>query len=156
MKKIDNKSEYFWNNVVKTKDCWIYTGSRGTNGYGRIQTRLPNGKRLSVFAHRYAYELANRVLCGDKKVCHHCDNPSCVRPSHLFLGTQGENMKDASAKDRISFGEKHWNRKLTTEKVRRIKTLAKIGVSTSELGNKFGVSRQSVADIVYGRTWTRI
>lgn len=74
--------------------CWIWMGSLGTNGYGQF-----GGKR----AHRIAYETANGPLPAGLYVCHRCDNPRCVRPEHLFLGTQRDNIHDAMRKGRMAF-----------------------------------------------------
>lgn len=86
--------ERFWAKVQKGQDCWLWSGS--TNGrYGRI---VVDGKNTP--AHRVSWTLHNGPVPDDRSVCHHCDNPLCVRPDHLFLGTQSDNMRDCAAKGR--------------------------------------------------------
>jgi len=77
------------------EECWLFTGSLDEHGYGQIW----NGYRL-VKAHRAAYEIANGPIPERMQACHRCDNPRCCNPSHLFLGTQKDNMQDAVAKKR--------------------------------------------------------
>ena len=86
----------FWKRVKKGPGCWEFQGAKA-EGYGRIRR---NGRLVG--AHVVAWELANgRPVPPGFKVCHTCDNPPCCRPSHLFLGTNSENMKDAVRKGRL-------------------------------------------------------
>lgn len=81
--------------------CLIWQGSLDRRGYGGVRRA---GKLWS--AHRYAWWLANGDIPPGMYVLHRCDTPACVRPSHLFLGTQGDNMRDAKAKGRLATGER--------------------------------------------------
>lgn len=86
----------FWSKVQKTDGCWEWTGSRRPKGYGVFAV---NGARRES-AHRVAYALFIGPISAGFFVCHRCDNPRCVRPDHLFLGTQADNMRDMHAKGR--------------------------------------------------------
>lgn len=88
--------ERFWEKVDKTGDCWEWTGFKNRQGYGQFQVSTKNGQP----AHRVSFELANGKIPDGMHVCHKCDNPPCVRPDHLFLGTPSDNMKDMVKKGR--------------------------------------------------------
>lgn len=85
----------FWSNVDKSGECWIWTGNRDDGGYGRLGFNYKQYK-----AHRLSYDMEYGGLAPGMVICHHCDNPSCVRPTHLFKGTQADNMRDRYRKGR--------------------------------------------------------
>ena len=89
----------FWAMVNKTKRCWIWTGSKHPRGYGQLVIGTRTNRRV-VLAHRFAWELKHGPIPAGKNACHRCDNPQCVRPSHLFLGSQSDNMRDMYRKGR--------------------------------------------------------
>ncbi len=93
-------TDVFWNQVEKGNHngCWVWIGALDTLGYGHLTI-----KRKLRLAHRVSWELANGSIPDGLHVLHHCDNPPCVNPSHLFLGTHLDNMRDMIAKGRSNF-----------------------------------------------------
>lgn len=134
----------FWEKVDKSGDCWLWLAHVKRNGYGQFTIR----HHVSIGAHQMAYRLAFGEIPPGLVVCHHCDNPLCVRPSHLFLGTKAENLADMRAKGR---GAKTWKRRapLTREQREQVKALYQPGVtSLRQLGEQFGVTRWTIAKII--------
>ena len=144
-------AERFTLYVDKAEECWPWTGACDTKlGYGlfRLGTR-------QLKAHRYAWELENGPIPDGMVVCHHCDNPPWVRPSHLFLGTTLDNIRDKQSKGRQPKGAEIRTSKLTPQQVKEIRTLWP-SVSLSALGAKYGVANQSIHAIVTGKTWRHV
>lgn len=139
------------------KKCWNWTGSKSGAGYGSIQV---NGKK--VLAHRVSYmihkgEIPELVGYHGYVVCHSCDNPSCVNPDHLFLGSQYANMQDRDAKGRRAalLGEVHGMATLTERDVLSIRDLAG-RYSQQELAKMFSISNSMVSLIINRKNWTHI
>lgn len=145
-------ADLFWAKVRKTENCWIWEGGYETDGdYGYFDI---NGKRAR--AHRVAYELTYGAIADGLFACHRCDNPSCVRPDHLFLGTNQENMDDCAAKGRLAHiaGTQilHGGKKLTDEQVAEIVQIAKEGsMSQEQMSLKYGVSRSFISMLASGK-----
>jgi len=94
----------FWPKVKKTNKCWIWIGGKTSFGHGIFYYKQRHG-----LAHRCSYELHISKIPSGLLVCHHCDNPSCVNPTHLFLGTHRDNLQDASRKGRLK-RPNHWQK----------------------------------------------
>ena len=90
----------FWFRVDKRQDCWLWLGSVNNYGYGT----LGHNKKV-ILAHRYAWEITNGAIPDGLLVCHSCDNPPCVNPDHLFLGTHTDNLNDCISKGRFTAGK---------------------------------------------------
>jgi len=146
-------AEKFWRRVLKLESgCWEFQGCRDKWGYAHFGI---NGKRVQ--AHRHAYELTNGPIPSGKLIMHTCDNPPCVNPDHLRIGTDLENRADASSKRRLPHGSKMYNAKLNEEKVAEMRQrYAAGGVTQRELGEMYGVSQSTVAYICKGETWTHV
>jgi hypothetical protein len=137
--------ERFWARVPRGEGCWIWPGARQPNGYGRVAFW---GR--AVFAHRLAYELTYGPIPPGMQVCHRCDNRACVRPEHLFLGTQRENEDDKVAKGR------QWST-LTPTDVREIRRLYAAGdLSQQAIANRFGVWQATISVIVRRKVWRHL
>lgn len=152
----------FWKRVVKTNTCWLWTGTKANDhGYG---TSKHFGKR--TLAHRVSWYYFYGVNPPSSLfVCHHCDNPSCVRPDHLFLGTPKNNTRDAISKGRIDRfqlsriekrGEAGTNSKLTNADVLEIRRLMENGFRRDVLARRFSVTQCTIGHIVRRRTWKHI
>jgi hypothetical protein len=107
--------ERFWNQVRRSEGCWEWIGIADADGYGKFTAA---GKRSK--AHRWAWTQTNGPIPEGLNVLHHCDNPPCVRPEHLFLGTQRDNLRDMAAKRRThkthcKRGHERWGDNLYTE-----------------------------------------
>jgi hypothetical protein len=101
--------ERFWAKVRKSEGCWEWVGSKIPKGYGNIGISYRPPK--SALAHRVSWEIHFGPIPGGMFVCHHCDNPGCVRPDHLFLGTNLDNIRDSESKGRFHAGD--FNRRKT-------------------------------------------
>jgi hypothetical protein len=140
--------ERFEAKVERTESCWLWRGARYPVGYGVIWR---DGK--NVFAHRAAWELVHGVIPDGLYVLHKCDNPPCVNPAHLFLGTKGENCTDRSMKGRDAFGVANGLAKLTDDKVRCIRSDAR---STTQIAKDYGVSRACIYAVKELQTWRHV
>jgi HNH endonuclease/Helix-turn-helix domain len=142
----------FWKQIKKTDTCWIWKGPKNSCGYGTMARR---GYGI-VRAHRVSWEFHFGIPPKNMCVCHKCDNPPCVRPEHLWLGTREENMMDAHKKGRLRKGEESGTSKLKNFQIEEIRKLRKEGFTQSEIGEKMGVKGSTIAHILQGHTWKHI
>ena len=146
----------FWAKVKKIDGgCWEWQAAKSVAGYGRFKV---NGHL--VLPHRYSYELHYGPIPEGLWVLHRHDNPGCVNPEHLFLGTRSDNMIDCFRKGRwvnnVPLGENHPDAKLTNKDVLAIRQAHREGCIQKDLALKYGVGRQCISKIVTRQTWKHI
>lgn len=151
--------------------CWNWKKARDGSGYGSV---FVDGKPMK--AHRFSYLKSYGKIPNKMYICHRCDNPACVNPLHLFLGTPRDNLRDCAQKGRIylqkhpeksCFGKKWWidkyqikgekkyNAKLTTKQVLKIRELSKT-MTNRQLAKKYGVDRSTICHIKFRRRWCHV
>ena len=150
LKDVRSDEERFWSRVGKGPSCWEWTAGKFPYGYGSI--KIGSSDRG---AHRYSYELHFGRIPEGMMVCHHCDNPGCVRPDHLFLGSATENARDMVAKRRHvrMLGERHGGSKLTAENVIWARRRRRAGATYKELADVLGMSKGGIRSAVIGKSW---
>lgn len=161
------EKQRFWSKVDirGPEECWPWKGTPNSYGYGRFKLREHN-----PYAHRIAMQLhlgrASTLL-----TCHHCDNPPCCNPAHLFEGSTLDNTRDAANKGRmpkgdkhratthpetIPRGEKHWKSKLTEDDVRFIREQRASGVTLEVLGRRFNIGTSGIHKIATRCLWRQV
>lgn len=139
-------------------DCWLWTGNVAvppSGPYGLLHIAVRPTIYRKVLAHRLSYGLAKGLFPSHLWVLHHCDNPRCVNPAHLFLGTHDDNMKDMATKHRSSKlpGEKNGRARLTADDVRAIRASP---LGSRDLGLQYGIGPDYVWGIRARRTWKHL
>jgi HNH endonuclease len=146
----------FWSKVDKSNNCWEWKKLLDKKGYGLITV-----KNKTIYAHRFSALIAGLDIT-DKFVCHKCDNPKCVKPDHLFLGTLQDNKNDEVSKNRQARGSKHGMTNLTENDVIHIKNnyirgnRTKVKSNSMELAKMFNVTDQTIRNIAKNKTWSHI
>jgi hypothetical protein len=139
---------------ITESGCWEYTGATNGDGYGIVGG---NRHTPQKFVHRLAFERARGPIPRGKQVLHRCDNPPCIRPDHLFLGTHADNMRDMARKGRrkgVNAGAENGAAKLTEAQVVDIRErYAAGGVSQQVLADEHGVHQTVVSAIVLRKIW---
>lgn len=132
--------------------CWLWRGCKDDKGYGKV-----GFGGLILLAHRVSWVLKKGRIPKGLWVLHRCDNPSCVRPTHLFLGTRSDNMRDCSHKQRIKIpllkGSRHPTSPFTCSQVEFVRTVVKEGFAQAEVARYFGVCPATINHIIKGRNW---
>ncbi len=158
-------TERFFRFVQKTDTCWMWTGTTLSFGYGHFRG---DNKKL-ILAHRFSWQMSHGPIAENMCVLHKCDVPSCVNPSHLFIGTRADNVADMMSKgrhvarsgdqngarlhpERILRRERHPASKVTPESASQIKAIYLDGNhSQTEIGNMFSLSQQTVSNVICGK-----
>jgi len=148
--------ERFWKRVIKrgAEDCWEWTGAKSTAGYGQLRMY-----GQAFYAHRLIWEWTYGSIPDGIEVCHACDNPECVNPAHLFLGSHADNIVDMHTKGRWRSkrgirGEANGNSKLTWPDVREIRQRYVAGGETQRgLAIEYGVGKTTIARVLRNQTW---
>lgn len=171
----------FNSKIKRSNGCWEWIGTKRFDGYGVITIN-----RIMQRAHRVMWEIANGKITKDICVLHKCDNPICVNPQHLFLGTRKDNAVDCARKGRniaqkepwrmargerngrhthpetTQRGERHWASKLSKDKVILIRKLYKPGKglyvrsNAKELSKRFGISKSVFYNIIKRKIWKHV
>ena len=139
----------FFKKVTKTNSCWIWNGRKSPDGYGKFRI-----KRRENGSHRISWQISNGKIPKGKYICHHCDNPPCVNPDHLFLGTNQDNVNDMKAKGRSPRGEQRPNSILSNAKIREIRSIQ--GMKHSEIASIYGVSATTIGLIIRRLKWNHV
>lgn len=151
---------HFWSHVDRSGDCWEWTGL--TNGkYGMFYLYREDGKSRYMLSHRFIEFAMNGEIDEDTYILHKCDNPLCVRLSHLFRGSHQDNVRDMRQKGRQSdppliSGTRHHSNKLSEDQVREIRKRRSMGESGYKLASEFGVSNAMIYDIATGKKWKHL
>lgn len=144
----DEWPDRFWHYVDRdgADECWEWQAFCNEQGYGYFRHRGENR-----IAHRLAYQLASRS--SPEWVLHHCDNPSCVNPAHLYDGDHADNTADMVARDRAARGEDNGDARLTEPQVVEIRERYAAGATQADLADEYGVTQPAVGLIVRCDTW---
>jgi hypothetical protein len=150
-----SSEQRFWAKVVRhgEEDCWQWDGSKNQDGYGRLGHNGSN----AYGAHRLSYEIHHGPIPPGLLVCHHCDNPECTNPRHLFLGTNQDNASDKVRKGRSVRGEESKASKLTEVQVRELRSMPRLSRQERiRLGADWGVGEFTIALVQSGKHWKHI
>jgi hypothetical protein len=149
--------------------CEIWTGIKSKEGYGQL--KLKYEQKSESRAHRISWILHNGPIPDGMCVCHSCDNPPCINPDHLFLGTNADNVRDCVSKGRTLKGDRSWARthpelvlrggqcgrtKLTSDHVREIRARHALGENPNALAKEFRVSLRNIRSIALRESWRHI
>ena len=136
--------------------CWEWQGYRNKKGYGNQVLIINKNLRKTLLSHRLSY-LVFKEMINDGKllILHNCDNPCCINPDHLRLGTNEDNMKESANKNRICYGERIPSSKLKEKDIIEIRKLTRDGLSTRKIAKIFNINQRTVSHI-NNNTWRRV
>lgn len=143
----------FWSKVDRKgpTECWEWTAAKHKFGHGVF-----NLQGLMQKAHRISAHIAGMEIKG-LFVCHHCDNPSCVNPNHLFAGSNVDNTTDRHLKGRSAKGQRIGKSKLDTQTVQAIRRLYASGKWTQiQLADQFGIEQSGISNIINRKAWAHV
>ncbi len=145
----------FWRlvHVRSPEECWEWQGARNAKGYGDFH----RGEGKHLMAHQFSWLTAHgRFSAFGGVIMHACDNPPCVNPQHLTIGTMSDNQQDMARKGRAARGERSGLARLTNEKVRTIRQRLEAGMVHKAIAEEFGVSREQIGHIARGTAWKHV
>jgi HNH endonuclease len=146
------KREFLEKTTARKNGCWIWEKSKNRIGYGATSYRSK-----SILAHRLAWIVFHGDIPQGMKICHSCDERSCVNPDHLFIGTQRDNIRDMFIKGRRSI--KFFNHPrclMSIEKIKEIRSLLSMGLSQKRIAEIMVVSQSTISQIKLGKRWSHI
>lgn len=147
----EQRKATFWDRVAKGHGCWEWQGARDGYGYGALSV---NGR--VELAQRFAWEITHGPISAGFVVRHKCDNPPCVRPDHLELGTRRDNQQDMVQRGRSARGEKNHLARMTADLVVEVRHLAAAGVSIAEIERRTGISYNALHCAITRKTWKHV
>lgn len=140
---------------IDDSGCWLWMAGKSRAGYGQMRIN-----KKTIYAHRLSYEINKGDIPYGFCILHSCDNPACVNPEHLSIGTQKDNLQDMWRKKRGIIphyrGEKNSQSKLTAKQVKQIRKLCSYGAVQSKIAKRYGVSNTAIGYILSGRNWGSI
>lgn len=162
--RIQTKGEFVASRMaahqVTAGGCWEYQGYIRSNGYGqfKINCRGASPYKRNFLAHRVSYAFHYGIDPGESLVCHRCDNPACINPEHLFLGTTADNSADMVAKGRSvnQTGARNHAAKLTEDAAREIIRQLQAGRNNTAIAAETGVTHSLVSLIRRGKAWQEV
>jgi len=143
------RERFFKKFTVSDCGCWVWSGASTKFGYGVMGG--PN--RTVLYAHRVSHEIHKGEIPTGFVVMHKCDNPKCVNPDHLCVGTHAENIKDCIAKGRSSRGEKNGMARITRLQVDEMRKRVLCGERQCDVAKEYGISKSHISSICNGRRW---